>query len=174
MTSLYDYLKANGESSDVYDTEFDLGVCWDIPDPQDRDDWAKVSRFMLRNIEYVSGSAPYSVVADKSGFVRKHIRELKEITRMYYNDEYQVKGLDDDSIYNGVELLDDLQVGNFPDVGYAEVVKIFGLNKPKAPVKAKSKARKPPVKTKNKALVRKKPAATKRTSKPRNRTGRKL
>jgi len=164
MTSLYDFLKANGESGDVWDTEFDHVVCWDIPDPQDNDDWAKVSRFMLRNIEYVRGSAPYDIVADKCGFVRKHITELKKITQMYYNEEYQIKGLDDDSLYLGVELLDDLQVGNFPDVGYAEVVKIFGLNKPKTTAKAKSKARKP-AKTKNKAPVSKAKAPARTTGK---------
>ena len=142
MTSLYDFLKANGESSDVYDTVFDLGVCWDLPDPNDRSDWAKVSRFMLKNIRYVRGTPPYGVVADKYGFVREHVSEMRKITSLFYNERYQVRGTDDDSLYVGVELLDDLQIGNFPDAGYADVIRIFGIGtKAKKSSEAKSRTK---------------------------------
>lgn len=126
MTSLYDFIVQNdGRGFDVYDTEWDYAVCWDYPDGNDS--WARVCRWMQKNMEVVKQMDRISVRVKQSDFVRENIKVFKEFTREWNADGYIVKGLDDDSIESGVLTCNSLMVGNYSEDAYLALARMLNL-----------------------------------------------
>lgn len=141
MTSLYDFIvQHDGRGFDVWDTEWECPVCWDLPDGNDS--WARVCRWMEKNIEVVEQTSKCEVCCRQSDFIRANIELFKEFTRDHNDERYIVKGLDEHSIYSGVLTINGLMVGNYSDKDYLDLARMLNLTgkgkKTKKPAKKKT------------------------------------
>jgi len=120
VTSLYEYLRLHGDT-DIYDATYDTETAcawvWAGPRPEadaaedDRDEWT-VDHWMQSGIQMVR--CQYGGLnADLTGFARNNIALLSEIALRYNDEDHQVHGCDDDSLYNAVETLECLSCGNY-------------------------------------------------------------
>lgn len=120
MTSLYEYLRLYGDT-DIYDATFYTATAcaWAWPglrpeadaSEDEQDEWT-VEYWMQSNIQMVRN--PHGVKsADLTGFCREHISLFSELSEKYNNENYQVTGCDDDSLYNAVMTVECLSCGNY-------------------------------------------------------------
>ncbi len=154
MTTLYEYLKAHQDvSQDVADEKYDTIVGWDYTDDEPGD-WYEVVHYIERNVNVLKENmGPYAkiLICDFHRFVRANLDVLKEFSKEWNNEYYQIKGRDDQSIYNGIETIFSFWVGNYPPECDEVLAIMFGLKKPKRPASASRKPQnaKKPVKARN-------------------------
>lgn len=120
MTSLYEYLRLQGDV-DIYDATYDTetACAWVWPglrpaanaSKDDQDEWT-VDYWMQSGIQMVRNQYG-GLNADLTGFARNNLAFLSEIARQFNDEDHQVHGFDDDSLYNAVETLECLSCGNY-------------------------------------------------------------
>ena len=112
--TVYKYLKKNGDSDigdATFDTEFD---CTWYPADGPLDSYDRVLMWMEKGIRYDREKKGF----DMAGFAKEHLDLFKRLSEKYCSRMYQVKGDDDDSIYNAVCAIQCLSSGEFANSAY--------------------------------------------------------
>ncbi len=108
---------------DVFDADYDIGCAWvmdRIDGPDDR-----LVEFMASQIEVV-GSTPSVMVADISGFVRRHYPVLQAFTERT-STLVMPKKVCDRGIEIGIMTVNGLVSGHYGDADYESLLKAFGV-----------------------------------------------
>lgn len=124
MTSLLDAMRVLGTDIDVFDDEYDIGVCWCIPDPLDEDDWSKVIERMASEIEFVRRSGDH-LICKVSAFVRSHLSAFVEFTK---DMKYRMTGRPEDTVEDveiGLMTVSGIVAGFVCDSDYGRFVRLL-------------------------------------------------
>ena len=135
MITIAELLKLrDGADFDVYDNTIETGFecAYELhePDPNgDRDDYCydAVCAWLQSGIEVVRihDTRCFTISADLSGFVRRHLGLFKRISEKA-SEDYRVCGDDEDSIAAGVAICQRLEVGNWPYRDYERISQLIG------------------------------------------------
>ncbi len=124
MISLLDALTILGDDSDVFDDEYDIGVCWCIPESRDKSDYATLFRRMASEIEYVKRGSE-CLICKVSDFVRSNFAAFVEFTKdMKYSMSGDPDDLDDD-VEIGLMTVSGLVAGFVCDEDYGRFLKLL-------------------------------------------------
>lgn len=124
MITLLDALTILGEDSDVFDDEYDIGVCWCVPEVRDKSDYAEVFWKMASEIEYVKRGSN-CLICKVSEFVRSNLAAFVEFTKdMKYSMTGDPGDLDND-VEIGLMTVSGLVAGFVCDEDYGRFLKIL-------------------------------------------------
>ena len=134
MTSLYDYMLANGFDGgvDVYDNTVDTGCCMSIEEDEE-DAWGVCMNFILKNVDLVQHQRPAGYVSDCLigdfwSFGEQNYEKFEEFCKDCNNDRYQMDDEDrDENLCVVVDTIIGLINGNYGNNGYKRFLSLFDL-----------------------------------------------
>lgn len=132
LSSLYDALKIF-EDCDVYDDTYDDGIAWcNSEDYYDNDDHCfKCAVEMAKRIDIVKinkGSCGVSLVADIAKFVKEHMQFMYELSQNFRVPMPDADPENDESVYQGVRIINAMQAGYACDDEYDRMLKELGVS----------------------------------------------
>lgn len=135
MTTLYDFLLANGGDFDVYDDEYDVpSVAWCLPDSEDEGEYNRFICSAAKEIKFVKKISSCECVCKVSEYVENHFQELHEVSQ---NAKWPMSGNPDnreEDICTGILLINGLVAGYFCEEDYAKINKLLGKKESHCPV----------------------------------------
>lgn len=121
--TMYDYLE-DVDSTDVYDSEYDDGICWDfLEEYEDEDIYDTCMREVQKRTYLVKKGKPYNTIADISGFVRRYMDILYPISQDHREPMESADPNDEDAVYHGVRLINAMMCGYASDDEYESLLK---------------------------------------------------
>ena len=127
LNTLYDALKMF-ESCDTWDKDYDDVICWELCDDND-DPCFRCATELAKRIDLVKvNRVSYGVelVADISGFVKKHMDFLHEFSQGFKWPMPDADPENDESVFRGVQIINAMQAGYACDDDYEAMLKELG------------------------------------------------
>lgn len=130
MKTVADFFKIN--------SQIDVDVVDDVYDVHNECAWSDIDSIndnYDRAVNYINQNTPFIKVIDNitikasiSTFVKEHFEQLKRFAESNCREGYIPCSVnDDDSIYNGCCIVNDLVIGNASEEQYREFCEIFGV-----------------------------------------------
>ena len=128
--TLYDALKFF-KSGDTYDRTYDTGVCWDLCDDEDGDEFDEVCTIMQKHIPLVNMhecSYGMEFVADITAFLLENLDFFYEYSQDFRwpiptkdpeDEEYE------EGLYYGVKVIESIMTGYIPEDDYPKLLDYF-------------------------------------------------